>query len=108
MKRLKVAVVGCGFIAKARHIPGYQRMRKSVDLCAVCDMNETLAKETAKEYSIAKAYPDVSEMLFAESLDIIDICAPPQVHAPVAVEAIEEGCNVIMEKPMALKTSDCD
>ena len=108
MKKVKVGIVGCGLVTKNRHIPSYRRLKKDVDLCAVCDMNETLAKETAKEYSIAKAYPDVSEMLFAESLDIIDICAPPQVHAPVAVEAIEEGCNVIMEKPMALKTSDCD
>jgi predicted dehydrogenase len=47
-------------------------------------------------------------MLSKEDLDIVDICVPPQVHAPVAIEAIEKGCHVIMEKPMALKTSDCD
>lgn len=108
MKKLKVGIVGCGFIAKERHIPGYKKMKKSVDLCAVCDLNEKLAMETAKDFRIANAYSNVSEMLSKEGLDIVDICVPPQVHAPVAVETIENGCNVIMEKPMALKTSDCD
>lgn len=108
MEKLKVAVVGCGLIAKARHIPGYMTMKKKVDLCAVCDKNEQLARETAKKYHISKAYSDVSEMLSKEKLDIVDICVPPQIHAPIAIEAIENGCHVIMEKPMALKTSDCD
>ena len=108
MEKLKVGIVGCGLIAKARHIPGYKRMKKTVSLCAVCDLNEKLAKEAAKDFRIPKAYSNVSEMLSKEDLDIVDICVPPQVHAPVAVEAIEKGCNVIMEKPMALNTSDCD
>lgn len=108
MKKLKVAVVGCGLIAKARHIPAYKRMKNSVDLYAVCDRNEDLVRETAKENRIPKAYTDVSEMLSKENLDVVDICVPPQIHAPIAMEAMEDGCHVIMEKPMALKTSDCD
>ena len=108
MEKLKVGIVGCGFIAKERHIPGYKRMKNTVDLCAVCDLNEKLAMETAKDFRIASAYSNVSEMLSKEGLDIVDICVPPQVHAPVAVETMEKGCNVIMEKPMALKVSDCN
>ena len=108
MEKLKVGIVGCGFIAKERHIPGYKRMKNTVDLCAVCDLNEKLAMETAKDFRIAHAYSNVSEMLSKEDLDIVDICVPPQVHATVAVETMENGCNVIMEKPLALKTSDCD
>lgn len=108
MKKLRAGIVGCGFIAKVRHIPAFKRSKKTVDLCAVCDLNGKLAKETASDFRITNAYSNVSEMLSKEDLDIVDICVPPQVHAPVAVEAIEKGCNVIMEKPMALKTSDCD
>jgi predicted dehydrogenase len=108
MEKLKVGIVGCGFIAKERHIPGYKRMKNTVDLCAVCDLNEKFAKETARDFRIPNAYSNVSKMLSKEDLGIVDICVPPQVHAQVAVEAIEKGCNVIMEKPMALKTSDCD
>ena len=106
--RFKVGIVGSGLIAKARHIPAYKAMKRDIEVCAVCDLNEKLARQIASECHIPSAYSNVSEMLAKEKLDIVDICVPPQVHAPVAIEAIEKGCHVIMEKPMALKTSDCD
>lgn len=106
-KPLKIAVIGCGLIANARHLPTYKRI-KNVEVCAVCDVNETIAKKTATDFGISNVYADVSKMLSVEEPDIIDICVPPQVHTSVALEAIENNCNVIMEKPMALKTSDCD
>jgi len=107
MKKLNVGIVGCGMITKERHIPAYKRMKDKVDLKAVCDLNYDLAKETAKEGNIPKAYKDSSEMYEKEDLDIVDICVPPQVHAPVAIDAIEHGCNIIMEKPMATTVKDC-
>jgi len=91
-----------------RHIPAFKKMNKQVDLRAVCDLNESLAKETAKEFNIERAYTNTSEMFSNEDLDAVDICVPPQIHAPLALEAMGSGCNVIMEKPMALKTADCD
>jgi predicted dehydrogenase len=108
MEKVKVAVIGCGFIAKVRHIPAFKKMNRQVDLCAVCDLNEGLARETAHQFNIPKAYTSTSEMFSKENLDAVDICVPPQIHAPIAIEAMENGCNVLMEKPMALKTADCD
>jgi len=108
MSKLKVGVVGCGFVAKKRHIPAFLRLKKDVDLCAVCDLNEEVAGAVAKEFRIPHVYSDVSEMLSKEGLDVVDICTPPQVHAPIAVEAMESGCHVLLEKPMALQVSDCD
>lgn len=108
-KKLRVGIVGCGDIAQQVHIPEYMRLRnKGLVLQAVCDKNELLAKQTASEYHISKVYFELSDMLSAENLDMVDICTPPQIHAPIAVEALQHGCHVLMEKPMALKTSDCD
>lgn len=106
--KLKVGIIGCGAIANIRHIPAFLKLKRDVTLQAVCDKNEVLARETAKKYSIHKVYYDFSEMLSKENLDLIDICTPPQIHAPLAVGAMEHGCHVLLEKPMALKTSDCD
>lgn len=106
--KLKVGIVGCGFIAERRHIPGFLRLKKDVVLQAVCDRNESLARDTANKHHIPKVYAELSEMLSSERLDIVDICTPPQTHAQLAVPAIEHGCHVLMEKPMALKTADCD
>ena len=106
--RLKVGIVGCGFIAEKRHIPAFVRLKSKVTIRAVCDKNESLAKDAANKYRIAGAYSNLSQMLSKERLDIVDICTPPQIHAPLTLEAIENRCHVILEKPMALKTSDCD
>jgi UDP-N-acetylglucosamine 3-dehydrogenase len=107
-KKLKVGIVGCGAVAVKRHIPGFIRLKKNVILQAACDKNEKLAKEAAREYGIPKTYQSLSQMLSAEKLDIVDICTPPQIHAPLAIEALEHGCHILLEKPMALTTADCD
>jgi len=106
--KLKVGIVGCGAIASIRHIPAFLKLKNEVTFQAVCDKNESLAQETSQKYQIPGVYSDLSQMLSEENLDIIDVCTSPQVHAPLAIEAIEHGCHVLLEKPMALKISDCD
>jgi predicted dehydrogenase len=108
MRKLNVGIVGCGFIAQHRHIPSFLRLRGSVSLKAVCDLRQTLASEVSREFSVPHVYTDLSEMLSREKLDLIDICTPPAAHASVATKAMESGCHVLMEKPMALDVSDCD
>ena len=106
--KLKVGIVGCGAVARERHIPGFRKIKNKATVQAVCDKNENLAHNMAKEYGIPNAYSDISEMLAKEKLDIVDICVPQQIHAPLAIQALERGCHVLIEKPMALKTSECD
>ena len=108
LEKLRVGIVGCGGATQQMHIPSLLKLKDKVILQALCDKNEVLAKEIAAKYHVPNAYPELSDMLAAEELDIVDICTPPQVHAPIAVEALEHGCHVMMEKPMALRTSDCD
>ena len=105
--KLTVGIVGCGGATQQLHIPAFSRS-KSVFLQAVCDKNENLAKETAGKYHIPRAYSNLSDMLSTDKLDIVDICTPTQTHLPLAVEALQHGCHVLMEKPMALQVSDCD
>lgn len=108
MSKLKAAIVGSGFVAQKRHIPSFVRLREDVLLCALCDLNQGLATEVAKKFGIKHVYSNLSDMLSKEDLDIVDICTPPNAHATVAIEAMEQGCNVLMEKPMALSVPDCD
>jgi phthalate 4,5-cis-dihydrodiol dehydrogenase len=83
-------------------------MNRQVDLSAVYDLDESLVRETAREYNVPHAYASTSEKSAREDLDAVDIFVHPQIHALIALEAVENGCNVIMENPMALKTADCD
>ncbi len=106
--KLRLGIVGSGAIAGLRHIPAFMKLKDKVTIQALCDKNGSLARDVANKYHIPEAYSELSEMLERESLDIIDICTPPQTHAPLALEVIENNCHVILEKPMALKASDCD
>jgi len=108
MEKLNVGIVGCGMITKERHIPAYKRMKDKVKLKAVCDLDKELAKETARENNIPNVYEDSSKMYEEENLDFVDICVPPHIHAPVALDAINSGSHIIMEKPMATSVEDCD
>lgn len=106
--KLRVGIVGCGAVAKERHIPSFMKVKNRVILQAACDKNENLARDIAGKYGIPKVYSDISEMLSKENLDVVDICVPQQMHAPLAIQALEHGCHLLIEKPMALKTSECD
>lgn len=108
MRKLKVGIIGCGFVASTWHIPAFMALKKTVDEIVLADLNPTLATTVAKQFNLSKIYSNFAEMLKKEKLDIIDICTPPHTHSVLAIQAMESGCNVLLEKPMALKLSDCD
>ena len=105
---MKVGIVGCGFVASAWHIPGFLRLRKTATVGAVCDISSQLASSVANKFGISRNYSNLAEMLAKENPDVVDICTPPHTHASLAVQAMEAGCHVLIEKPMALKLSDGD
>jgi predicted dehydrogenase len=108
LRKLKIGIIGCGYISTKWHIPGFQRLKKRADISAACDISQSLVASVAGRYSIPKTYSNVTEMLQKEKLDIVDICTPPQTHTSVTIEAMEKGVNVLLEKPMALNLPDCD
>ena len=99
MSKLKIGVIGCGSIAKHRHLPEYAANEK-VEIVAVCDIVEDRVKETAATYN-AKAYTNYEELLADSSIDAISVCLPNYLHAPVSIAASNAGKHVLCEKPMA-------
>jgi predicted dehydrogenase len=104
---MKVGIVGCGMVAKAVHIPALLKM-KGIEITAICDINEAEAKKTAKMFNIDRSYTDLSDMLKREDLKVVDICTPPQMHAQMAIQAMEAGCHVLLEKPMTSSVGEAD
>jgi predicted dehydrogenase len=106
VKPLRVGVVGCG--AAAFWHTSSMRKIDNVSVVAICDKNEAPARRVAKALHIRSYYTDLSEMLGKEKMDVVDICAPPQTHPALATQAMEAGCHVLTEKPMALTTKEAD
>ena len=106
-KGLKVGLVGCGWAARLAHIPALAKNR-SAQLVAVCDRDEELARQTAREHGVRSYYTDVSQMLRGEDLRVVDICTPPATHHAISLEAMAAGCHVLVEKPLSHSVAEAD
>ncbi len=103
MKKLKVAVIGCGSIS-VMHLEAIVALEET-ELVAVCDIKPQRANDTAKKYGV-KAYTDYKQMFKCEKLDAVHLCLPHYLHTPVATEAFKAGINVLSEKPMSIHYAD--
>jgi predicted dehydrogenase len=99
MEKIKVGVIGCGSIARRRHLVEYAT-NKNVEIIAVCDIIADRAEETAENYR-AKAFTDYKEMLKLAEIDAVSVCLPNYLHATVSIDALNAGKHVLCEKPMA-------
>lgn len=106
MSTLRVGVIGCGSIARKRHLPEY-RVNEKVEIVAVCDLLAERAAETADEYGAA-SYTDYKELLQHPEIDAVSVCLPNYLHAPVTIAALEAGKHVLCEKPMATSIEEAE
>lgn len=105
---LRVAIVGCGLIVANKHLPALLKLRHKLKIVALCDLDASRAEALAKIYQIKKVYTDFSQMLREIRPDIVDISTPPATHAKLSIEAMENNCHILLEKPMALDLADCE
>lgn len=106
MSKIKVAVVGCGSIAKHRHIPEYA-WNSNVELVAFVDPVLERAEHFAQLHG-GKAYSSYTEMLKQEKVDAVSVCTPNFLHAEVSISAANAGAHVLVEKPMASTAEEAE
>jgi predicted dehydrogenase len=105
VKTLNIGVVGCGRIASFAHLPCYQMMQNA-KVVAVMDPVKERAQSTARSFKIQKWYSDFETMVRDDTIDAVDICSPPSVHAEQAIGAAESGKHVLCEKPISTNIED--
>ena len=107
MEILKVAVIGCGGIANGKHLPSLKQV-PGIELIAFCDIIVERAEKAAKEYGIegARVYEDYKELLANEKPDVVHVCTPNRSHSFISIAAMEAGCHVMCEKPMAINEEE--
>ena len=101
---MKAAIVGLGGIAPM-HIKPLQTM--GIQITALCDKNPTTLNSLATELA-ATPYTNYEDMLNAGGFDVLHICLPHFLHAPVAIAALQKGYHVLTEKPMATTNQDAE
>jgi len=103
-RKLRIAIVGCGRIAK-NHFGSIEKHADKLELVAVCDINSTHSTPYASQYDVP-AYHDMADMLSKHKPDLVALCTPSGIHADQAALAAKHGVHVITEKPMATRWSD--
>jgi predicted dehydrogenase len=104
---IRAGIVGCGGAAWIGHLPWLWE-NPQVDLVATCALDPSQAAEAAERWGARQSFTDFNEMLDRAELEALVIATPPHTHAPLAVAAARRGIHVLLEKPMALSTADCD
>lgn len=106
MKKLKVAVVGCGRVSRTAHYNSIKD-NENLEFIAVCDIDKERANHWAKENGV-KAYYRIEELLEKEELDLISINVPNGLHPKLGALAAEKGVHVIVEKPAGMDVNAVD
>jgi predicted dehydrogenase len=100
MKKIRVGLAGCGFVSEL-HMYAYRRVYGvDVEVRCVAARGDHVV-DFARKHGIPTACRSFAELVADRELDVIDICAPPNLHAEMIVQAMQAGKHVICEKPFA-------
>ena len=105
---MKYALIGCGRISP-NHIAAAKA--NNLEIIAICDIvpENMIDKKVKFELpDTVKLYTDYKKMLTEETIDLIAIATESGKHAQIALDCIDAGCNLIIEKPIALSLADAD
>lgn len=105
---MKYALIGCGRIA-TNHIKAV--VNNHLELVAVCDVAESqmenlLAKHGLEKDESIKRYTDYRQMIAENQIELVGIATESGAHARIALDCIEHGISVIIEKPIAMNIDD--
>jgi len=104
-KSLRVAIVGAGYVS-GHHINALQSLGW-VDIVGIADIDPDLASSVASKFAIPCATRSLAELAACRP-DAVYVLTPPSSHCALALEALEMGCHVFVEKPMAETVAECD
>lgn len=101
----KTAVIGCGDVSVV-HLQAIESIA-GIDLVGVCDTDQARAAATAERYGVPP-FADHRQLLEATSPEVVHVCTPHDQHVPVAIDCLNAGVGVLVEKPVAHTVAEAD
>lgn len=99
-KTLRIGLVGVGGAAQINHIPALKKT-EGFELAALCDHDPEKAQRVAQKFAVPKAYGRLEDLLDDDDIDVVDLCTPNFLHAPMALASLGAGKHVLCERPLA-------
>jgi predicted dehydrogenase len=106
---MRAGIIGCGGITERRHAPVLAAL-DGVELVALADVSQERIDLLGEKHGVAEAgrFTDYEQMLRDAELDIVHICTPHDLHEAQAIAALQAGCHVLLEKPIATTADEAD
>jgi predicted dehydrogenase len=104
--KLKVAIIGCGRISVS-YLDAFQKLADEIEVVAAIDIRPERAHAFAVHFPGCQVFTSLDE-IYPLQVDVLHVALPHDLHAPISVQALEHGVNVLTEKPMALTIKDAD
>lgn len=103
-RKINIALVGCGRIAK-NHLQAIEQHQDRLNLTAVCDTDPSALQTASQQYAV-DAYDNLDDLLLHANADIVALCTPSGIHPSQAIKVAQSGRHVLTEKPMATRWQD--
>lgn len=104
-ERIRLALVGCGAVARIHHLPAIAGV-EAVDLAVLVDPCLDRARELAANFAITQVARNYREVI--DEVDAAIVATPNYLHAPIAIDLLRRGIHVLVEKPMAASSQECE
>src|SRR5918998_974445 len=100
---VKAGLIGCGSLSLIGILPQLSEpdAKERIELVAVCDVNETRARETAEHFGVPDAYANAQDLIAREDIDLVLVITPIEYHYSLAMDALRAGKHVYVQKTMA-------
>ncbi len=105
MKKLRVGVVGLGWVSQVFHLPILSKF-EDVELVSLCDRDKSRASMIGEKYTGARTYTDYTQMLQKEDIDAVIVSASTDAHLPITMASLDAGKDVFVEKPIARRYAE--
>src|SRR6202008_2520157 len=104
MAKIKAGIIGTGFIGPA-HVEALRRLG-FVDVAAVAERGDDLARAKAEQMSIPKAYGDYKKLLADPEIQVVHNCTPNHLHFAINKEILAAKKHIISEKPLSMNSTE--
>ena len=107
MDKTSIAVIGLGSVAQLVHLPNLMKI-KNAEVTAVAEKNNNRLHTVADKYGIKKRYNDYTQLLKNEEVSAIIISTPTHLHKQMAIDCLNSGRDVLVEKPLAINSKEAE
>ena len=107
MDQATFGLIGVGGIAQSQHLPNMARA-PHVRLKTACDLREDVLAAMVEKYGVPHSTPDYKELLADPEIQAVVVATREDMQAKLAIEALQAGKHVYVEKPLAATSEECE